>query len=240
MKNVNEIAEKIFELQKLGANDEQIKELLNLTHSVSEILEKYEQDKDFITVEAIAERFEKEYGKADKDNYYYLKVLRLLKKGDIKGTKESNVKGWKVKHSDVEEYIKESKMSKEDWKNYAKKLEKKLAALQQDASQAPEQAENNGEKPEVLTQGEEQKEPKMPPSDALEFELNAMIARLQNENEDFTEIPSETITEVKEQILKDGGFKKNGKNKFKNPMNKRRLHETEEEAFVEACKMGNK
>ena len=118
-------------------------------------------------------------------------------------TKESNVKGWKVKHSDVEEYIKESKMSKEDWKNYAKELEKKLAALQQDASQAPEQAENNGEKPEVLTQGEEQKEPKMPPSDALEFELNAMIARLQNENEDFTEIPSETITEVKEQILKD-------------------------------------
>ena len=65
-------------------------------------------------------------------------------------TKESNVKGWKVKHSDVEEYIKESKMSKEDWKNYAKELEKKLAALQQDASQAPEQAENNGEKPEVL------------------------------------------------------------------------------------------
>lgn len=264
MKITQQMVMKILELQKLGADDEKIADLLSLKASVPAILEQFEKEKAFITVEEIAERFEKEYGKADKANYYYLKVLRLLKKGEIEGVKESNVKGWKVKRTAVEQYIEESKMTKEDWKDEAKKYKKlyeELKASIEGQAEKP-QEDVQEEKPSGVTEGlpEEEKSLKTDSggavvvSKAYDFLFEGKNNEYDEEYKDYIDDPTvltkeeakdlvSALTEKVDQVLEEIFKKKetikwevNGK--YKNPMNLRgRKFDTKEEAIEAAVNM---
>lgn len=219
MKIDEKLVTKIENMRQEGLSDEKIGSYLDLERTPDAVLQQFEDQKAFIPVEEIATWFQKEFGKQDKENHYYLKVLRLLKGGQIKGTKPSNKEGWKVKKEAVQSYIEESKMSKDDWKKLAKTREQELK--EKDELIAKLQEKIDGKPPT--------EEEKTPENGSYRSEIEAFIK----------EKELEVVPERKEKLisqLEKEGYTQNPKGKYKNPLNKRRTHDTKEDAIAEALK----
>lgn len=178
MKVTRELIEKIEKLEKNNVSADEIKEILDLTSSVAEIKEEFNKNQEFYTVSESAERLKPTLGKLKDEKAYELKVYRLIDKGEILAEKGSNKIGYRIHKDEIERFIEESKMSKEDWKQRALAAEKRIKELEKqmespkveetvlEAPEAPEIIEENSEVSEV---GEEPKNENLGHSTASEI-----------------------------------------------------------------------
>ncbi|KAB7629985.1 hypothetical protein OCD90_28385 [Bacillus pacificus] len=130
--NIQKIVEKIETLKLAKIGNEQIKNILELEESVEDIMKKFEEEQKLRTIDEIVEFFNKD---TKSDDWSYYKVFRLIKKGNLPSTM---VKGkHKINIDDAEEFIGESKKTREDYKQECadlkaqiKVLEKKIETLE--------------------------------------------------------------------------------------------------------------
>ncbi|MCR6463216.1 MULTISPECIES: hypothetical protein [Bacillus cereus group] len=129
MKN---IVEKIKDLQLSNVEDAKIMRILDLEETPEVILARYEAEKDLFTVEKAAEYLKNNIG--GKEVWNKNKVLRLLNKGEggeitpyeLKPAKKH---GYRIHKDELQGFVQEYKMTKEDWKKRAYEAEEELLKL---------------------------------------------------------------------------------------------------------------
>lgn len=127
IENIQKTYEKIQTLKLAKISNEEIKNLLELEISVEEIYKQYEEEQQLKTIDEIVELFNKELKEKNKE-WNYHKVFRL-----IKGEKLPSilVKGkHKININVAEDFIKESKKTKEDYKQECENLKKQIEVLE--------------------------------------------------------------------------------------------------------------
>lgn len=137
MKISNEMVENIKELRTAKFEDAKIIKMLGLTKLPDEILADFEAQKGLLTVDEVADKLD--IALDSKEVWNNHKVLRLIKNGQIEPQDKEPAKriGYRIKEDEVERFITEYKMTKEDWKkkvveaeNHAKELEVKNEELE--------------------------------------------------------------------------------------------------------------
>ncbi|GAB6493150.1 hypothetical protein bcgnr5369_64640 [Bacillus cereus] len=124
--NIQKIVEKIETLKLAKIVNEEIKNILELEESVEDIMKKFEEEQKLKTIDEIVEYFNKE---TKSEDWSYYKVFRLIKKGELLSTM---VKGKHKINMDVaEEFIGESKKTREDYKEECEDLKAKVKELEE-------------------------------------------------------------------------------------------------------------
>lgn len=127
IENIQKTIEKIQTLELAKIPNKEIEKILELEISVEEIYKQYQEEQKLKTIDEIVELFNKELKEKNKE-WNYHKVFRL-----IKGEKLPSilVKGkHKINIDVVENFIKESKKTKEDYKEECEALKKQIEVLQ--------------------------------------------------------------------------------------------------------------
>ncbi len=125
--NIQKTIENIETLKLAKLANKEIEKILELEISVEEIYKQYEEEQKLKTIDEIVELFNKELKEKNKE-WNYHKVFRLIKSEKlgsiiVKGKHKINV--------DVaEDFIKESKKTKEDYKEECEALKKQIEVLQ--------------------------------------------------------------------------------------------------------------
>ncbi|GAB6464103.1 hypothetical protein bcgnr5378_65800 [Bacillus cereus] len=123
--NIQKIVEKIETLKMAKIGNEEIKNILELEESVEDIMKKFEEEQKLKTIDEIVEYFNKE---TKSEDWSYYKVFRLIKSGKLPSTM---VKGkHKINNDDAEEFIGESKKTREDYKEECEALKKQIEVLE--------------------------------------------------------------------------------------------------------------
>lgn len=123
--NIQKIVEKIETLKLAKIGNEEIKNILELEESVEDIMKKFEEEQKLRTIDEIVEFFNKD---TKSEDWSYYKVFRLIKKGKLDSTL---IKGkHKINIDDAEEFIGESKKTREDYKQECADLKKQIEVLE--------------------------------------------------------------------------------------------------------------
>ncbi len=124
--NIQKIIEKIETLKMAKIGNEEIKNILELEESVEDIMKKFEEEQKLKTIDEIVEYFNKE---TKSEDWSYYKVFRLIKNEKLPSTM---VKGkHKINIDDAEEFIGESKKTREDYKQECEDLKAQIKVLEE-------------------------------------------------------------------------------------------------------------
>lgn len=115
IENIQTTASKIEDLKKVKFSNEKIMEILGLEVDPDKILEEYEKEKDYRTIEQAGEMI----GKELEGTWNYRKVYNLLggENPQIESVKQSNRQGIKIHIKEIRRFIAEKKLTREDYKN---------------------------------------------------------------------------------------------------------------------------
>lgn len=121
--------EKIKELQESNIEDDKIARILDLEEAPEVILARFEAEKDLFTVEKAAEFLKNSI--PGKEVWNKNKVLRLIKGGEITPHEPKPAKkhGYRIHIDELQGFVQEYKMTKEDWKKRAYEAEEELLKL---------------------------------------------------------------------------------------------------------------
>jgi len=199
MKITAELIQKIEKLEQNNISAEEIKEILDLTHSIAEIKAEFLENQDYYTVSESADHLKPILGKLKDEKAYELKVYRLIDKGEIVAEKGSNKTGYRIHKAEIERFIEESKMTKEDWKKRALDAESRIKELEQQLQQmlSPEKDE------ETLSEapGQTSIDEFIEASDVKEEMETLEIARADIQN--VQDLTTKQKNELKEVLFKD-------------------------------------
>jgi phage terminase small subunit len=188
MKITQDLIKKIEMLEKKNFSADEIERFLELTLSVAEVKEEFKKEQDYFTVSEAADRLKSILGKLKDEKAYELKVYRLIDKGEILAEKGSNKIGYRIHKDEVERFITESKMTKEDWKQRAlvaeariKELEKQMESpkvVEETVSEVPEGQTTLDDFSGVSKVGEESENQNLGHSTASDIAENVKITHL--------------------------------------------------------------
>lgn len=125
IENIQETAVKIEELKKVNFSNEKIMGILGLEVNPDKILEEYEKEKDYRTIEQAAEMI----GNELKGTWNYRKVYNLIncENPQMESVKKSNRQGIKIHIKEIRRFISEKKLTREDYKNlYDHEIDKNI------------------------------------------------------------------------------------------------------------------
>ncbi|MDG1651657.1 hypothetical protein P7D08_26140 [Bacillus pacificus] len=161
IENIQETAVKIEELKKVNFSNEKIMEILSIKENPDKILEEYEKEKDYRTIEQAAEMI----GNELKGTWNYRKVYNLIncKNPQIESVKKSNKEGRKIHIKEIRRFISEKKLTREDYKNLFDRETGKNVAL--------------ADQVKVLKEGNEEKDQKIADLEARIKELEAELKK---------------------------------------------------------------
>ena len=135
MKITKSIIDNILDLEQEGVSHEVIEKVLGLKGTVFEVKEKFESYQNMISVQEATSLLKPHLKELKDDRAYELKVLRLISKGEIVAEKPSNKEGYRISRDEIDRFIKESKMTKNDWRKRAIELQVELNELKKQLSE---------------------------------------------------------------------------------------------------------
>lgn len=114
IENIQETASKIEDLKIANFSNEKIMQILGLEVNPDKILEEYEKEKDYRTIEEAAKMIDDKL----EGTWNYRKVYNLIncENPQMKSVKKSNRQGIKIHKDEVERFIDERKRTREDYK----------------------------------------------------------------------------------------------------------------------------
>ncbi|MGH1254933.1 hypothetical protein ACQVVX_28395 [Bacillus pacificus] len=131
IENIQSIVSKIEDLKKGKFSSEKIMQILDLEESPESILKKYEKEQGLYSIEDAAVKIGEELN--DKSwNYRKLYNLINCENPQLKFVKQSNKKGIKIHIKEINRFISEKKLTREDYKNlFDRETEKKMEIEEQ-------------------------------------------------------------------------------------------------------------
>lgn len=125
--NIQKTIENIETLKLAKLANKEIEKILELEISVEEIYKRYEEEQKLKTIDEIVELFNKELKEKNKE-WNYHKVFRLIKAEKLPSIIEKGKH--KINIDVAKDFIKESKKTKEDYKEECEALKKQIEVLQ--------------------------------------------------------------------------------------------------------------
>ncbi|MDZ4508472.1 hypothetical protein ORM40_27740 [Bacillus cereus] len=140
IENIQTTASKIEDLKMVNLSNEKIMQILGIEENPDDVLKEYEKEKDYRTIEEAAAMI----GKELKGTWNYRKVYNLIncENPQMESVKKSNRQGIKIHKDEVERFISEKKLTREDYKNLYDhqidknvELEKQMNVLKEEKDQ---------------------------------------------------------------------------------------------------------
>ncbi|HDR8323996.1 TPA: hypothetical protein QC175_005714 [Bacillus cereus] len=122
---IKELAGQIKELKLANFNNDKIKEFLKLEVNPDGILEKFEEVKDFHSIEEAAKLIQNGLG----GKWNYRKVYKLVNDEKIASLKDNNKHGRRIHIDEITKFIDENKLTREDYKKKFEDEEEKNKTL---------------------------------------------------------------------------------------------------------------
>ncbi|HHB1889156.1 TPA: hypothetical protein ACOQ40_005575 [Bacillus cereus] len=122
---IKELAGQIKDLKLANFTNDKIKEFLKLEVNPDGILEKFEEVKNFHSIEEAAKLIQNGLG----GKWNYRKVYKLVNEGKILSEKDNNKHGRRIHIDEITNFIDENKLTREDYKKKFEDEEEKNKTL---------------------------------------------------------------------------------------------------------------
>lgn len=126
IENIESIVSKIEDLKKGKFSSKKIMQILDLEESPESILKEYEKEQGLYSIEDAATKIGEEL---NDESWNYRKLYNLIncENPQLKSVKQSNKKGRKIHIKEINRFISEKKLTREDYKNlYDHQIDKNI------------------------------------------------------------------------------------------------------------------
>ncbi len=162
IENIESVVSKIEDLKKGKFSSEKIMQILDLEETPDAILKEYEKEQGLYSIEDAAAKIGEEL---NEKSWNYRKLYNLIncENPQLKFVKQSNKKGIKIHIKEINRFISEKKLTREDYKNlYDHQIDKNIELEKQ---------------MNVLKEENEEKDQKIVDLEAKIAELEALVKK---------------------------------------------------------------